>query len=103
MPCYEVNRISVDLNIADKSMLEEVIKEMGFTYVINKDGSMTVQTQFGSISIKDGFAKFSDQQNQNLLNKIKQKYSRLAIEKVAKKYGFSIAKQPGEKIVLRRY
>ncbi len=102
MPCYEVNLISVDLKVADHDMLLDAIKALGLKYRVIGD-SIEVDTPAGQLTISNGTAQFSNSSVQQWVNKIKQAYSFKTVEKVSKKYKFTLTTKGENKIVLRRY
>lgn len=101
MPCYEVNLISVDLKAADKETLEEALKSLNLKYHYSGT-TLHIQTPAGSIEVNNGVAELREG-TQGWLNKIKQAYSLKTIEKIAKRYKFTISTKGDNKIIARRY
>jgi hypothetical protein len=103
VPCYELNLISVDLKAADHDTLKDALDALGLKYVV-RGGEMTIQTPSGRITVKDGKAEFDEDSGcQDWVNKIKQAYSVKTVERIAKRFKFSITTKPGNKMILRRY
>lgn len=92
----------MDLNAADHDTLLEALKSLGLQYTEHKD-FITIRTKDGTITVRDGIAEFTNEKCQQWVNKIKQAYSLKTVEKIAKRYKFTITAKPGNKFTLRRY
>ena len=100
MPCREVNTISVDIQCADKDLLEQAIKSLGLTYNRAGDvfylGGMIIGTNMASVEA--GY--------QDLLNEIKREYSKETVKKTMKKKKWNGSwkkTKTGMKIKMRKY
>jgi len=76
MPCYEVNRISVKIEAADRQLLEAAIKSLGFPYVRDLNDFAVA-----GISITGSRAWLESPKYQDKLNAIKRAYSKQVVAK----------------------
>lgn len=81
MPCYEVNTMSVEFKAKYKSILVQTLTSLGFKLSVNNNKIYTSNFTFDLDKQKVKFP--SGYQNQ--INGIKQKYSQIVLEQVAKK------------------
>ncbi len=93
--------MSVDLKAADKETLSAALSALGLSFV-EANGEIAVYTPAGTIRIKNGVATLTNAA-QTWLNKIKRMYSVKTVEKVAKKYKFTVTEKANSQLVLRRY
>lgn len=93
--------ISINITAADRDLLKQAIEALGLRFTENKSG-LFIQTPNGQITIIGDKATL-DPTSQGWLNKIKQSYSRQVLEKVSKKYRFTLTNKGENKITMRRY
>lgn len=102
MPCWEQNLISVDLKAADQATLHAALEALGLTFTESKN-ALSIITPAGPITVRGGQAEFYNDGCQSWVNKIKQAYSLKTVERIAKRFKFSVTPKEGNKLVLRRY
>ena len=81
MPCYEVNYISVEFKAKHKEVLKQALKNLGYSFRENKD---RIYTNYFEFDLKNQKV-IMEADFQSDLNKVKQEYSAVAIEAIAKK------------------
>lgn len=87
MPCYEVNLITMEFKAAKEGLLKAAAESLGYTF--EKYGNLIrVENRTGSysVSIRDGLATSSNQEN---INALKRAYSVETIKQAAKAKGWS--------------
>ena len=92
MPCYEVRTVTVEFNNHNKSLLVGALKSIGATYTV--DGNK-FSVGYGSAVID--LDKQTAVGSMDLINKVKQAYSREAVKAAAKKFGW-VQKTQGSQI-----
>lgn len=92
----------MDLKAADAATLTDALLALGLKHSQTREG-LVVQTPSGNITIKDGKAEFYNKGCQDWVNKIKQAYSVKTVERISKRFKFTVTVKPGNKMVLRRY
>jgi hypothetical protein len=83
-------------------MLHSALQALGLDFTKTREG-LRISTPSGPITLRDGKAEFYNSDCQNWVNKIKQTYSQKTVEKLAKRYKFTVVAKPGNKLILRRY
>ena len=104
MPCHEIRTINVDLKMVDKDLLKKALDNLGFTYNETENGFIIFSNKFSTrikLDLKTGQANMAES-DQKYLNKIKQEYSKAAIEKISEKRKW-ILKKTGNRIEARKY
>jgi|WetSurMetagenome_2_1015567.scaffolds.fasta_scaffold831374_2 hypothetical protein len=106
MPCYQVNLMSVEFKAENIGLLELAVKALGWTF--NNDtayNSSIVQVFDGRSWMKlriDGRESIVEKSKLPLVNKLKRKYSELAIMEAAKLKRWSIRKLSEHKMLAVR-
>ncbi len=101
MPCYTVQLTSVVFKAKYRRVLDEALKRLGWGRHWNHDMS---KVTIGDITIDLKKQEAMVPRNgQDVLNQIKQEYSMIIIEQVAKKKRWVLKKESATKAILRRY
>lgn len=101
MPCYTVQLTSVVFKAKYRRVLDVALKRLGWGRHWNAD--MTRVT-IGDITIDLERQEATVPRNgQDVLNQIKQEYSAVVLEQVAKKKRWVLKKESANKAILRRY
>ena len=89
MPCYEVRTMSVEFKAENRQLLDAAIKATGL--LVNSQTSNRITRAYGKVVIKldEGTAEVREGE-QNLLNKIKQAYSKECIKAACKKVQWAV-------------
>ena len=101
LPCYQIRYTSVEFKAKNLDLLKQMLESEGRWYseiskgVLRLDNGIILDTNTGQARIKTG--------QQNLLNDIKQKYSRHAINKVASKRRWHVKQLEKNKGKIYRY
>jgi hypothetical protein len=111
MPCYEVNRMSVEFNAENEQILSKAIKALGFSEAKTVGGWIRVAGseagRFCRITIKGNTAEIqNDAQSVSMLNRLKRQYSKEIVSSIALKKGWTGAwKTTGAKqeVVLKKF
>jgi len=101
MPCYTIQLTSVVFKAKYKEILDEALKRLGWGRHWNHNmtrvniGNITIDLEKQEAMVTQG--------SQDVLNQIKQEYSAVVLEQVAKKKRWVLKKQSANKAILRRY
>ena len=90
------------MKAADKETLHAALQALGLQFT-ESGNTLNIQTPAGSITVRDGKAEFLNRGCQAWVNKIKQGYSFKTVERIAKRFKFTVSAKPGNKLTLRRY
>jgi len=100
MPCYQVNLMSVELKVRSKETLVQALRRLGKKFVDNGD-VINVPDEWIIFDLAAG--KVSAPANRMVtINKVKQEYSRLVVDKVARAKGWSVRKINNRKLQIRK-
>jgi Tfp pilus assembly pilus retraction ATPase PilT len=99
MPCWQRQTTKLDMKNADKGVMADALRELGFDVqetahgvYATKHGRTAVECYDGNVTIYDDAVTQTQ---------VRQQYARSAIAKVSRRYGWTQQKQ-GEKVVLTR-
>lgn len=90
MPCYEVRLVTVKFKVKHKNILEQAAKELQWAY---RDAGRFVNVGTIQIDMERGEAVTSSYQ-QDAVNRLKVKYSEVALKTAARKKNWKLFKQP---------
>ena len=98
MPCYEVNKISVEFKVANKAMLHKAIKALGLTAQeygsrIRVSNGIMIDTQSSQATV--------DASQQSALNNLKVAYSKESLKQVARQNGWQVQWQGNKGSLLK--
>ena len=83
MPCYEVQRISVEFHAENKELLMKALKSLGWKHEIRTDGKVSIDYNTIVLDLEKGKAEMESYQ-QDRLNQLKRAYSQQAIAAACK-------------------
>jgi len=99
MPCYTVRKLSVEFKAKHVDLLKEACKQLGWK--VEEDGDL-IRINYTRITINLKTNK-AEAYNQSEINKLKQAYSKKAIEKVAAKKKWLLKQGSNNKMQLKRF
>ncbi len=101
IPCFTVNRISVEFKAEHFDMLDDAVRDLGF---IPERGTNSVSffANYGQVTVREGKITI-DPRDKHLIDKLKQSYSKQAIKKAASRYGWALKEvKPNQFVASRR-
>lgn len=98
MPCWEVNKITVDWKGVDVELLRKAADGLGLS-MIRTNGSVSIGPV--KISLKAGTVRGREGE----INRVKRAYSRAAVKRATKRQGWTVKEKEGKrnKLILRRW
>lgn len=88
MPCYTVRTVSVELKIADLTVLERGLAAAGFA--VRRTGDVVRATRGGVTAVIQGGQVTVTEGNEAVIPLIKQAYSAEAVRTAAKRFGWDV-------------
>ena len=103
MPCWEVRTMSVRFQAKHRKLLEQAIEALGWSWE-SIAGGVRVRVSLWDAFPIDLVAQKADitQDQQSMLNQLKQQYSKQALMRAAKLRGWQFKQQGQTKGVLRK-
>ena len=103
MPCYQVRLVSVEFKAQSKELLLKALERLGWSYVDVPSKNEIYINRIGvRLMLDQGIADVPTN-SQKDLNRLKQKYSAVVVEKIAKKKRWIIRNHADNKMTARRY
>ena len=105
MPCYTIRYSSVEFKAKYIDLLEEAAKRLGYNFR-QIDGKVYLSNGYENIVIdliNESASVRANQGNEGKLNTLKQMYSQVGLEAIAKKKKFVLSMKKDQKFELRRY
>jgi hypothetical protein len=104
MACWTVQTMSVEFKIGNADFLKKAIANLGWAIVTQFDEIIAVSNIRGTfvINLNKGMVNISTSMQSNL-NKLKQEYSKVIIEEVARKKRWALKKMANNQYEMRRY
>jgi hypothetical protein len=90
------------VNLADRDLLLEAIRALGYKFVVLANGNVVVNTDAGQMIIGAKSASLPPE-TEGHLNAIRRSYSRRVINQVAKKYRLTETEKEEDYVVVRGY
>lgn len=93
MPCWEVQRMSVEFRADNRTLLEDAIRALGWGIVDSTATSLTLHANGYELrlNLTTGQASIADvPEAQQRLNSLKRAYSRQAIQAAARRQGWRV-------------
>jgi len=105
MPCWTVNTVSVEFKAKYKDLLIKAIESIGIKAAYasgwyEERGKFCIKNL--AIDLENGTASIPNMQANDLLNKVRQAYTKVCIAEVSKKKKFAVKMLSNGKIRLRR-
>lgn len=106
MPCWEVNLMSVEFKNKNLDVLKEALKQLGFTFMVNDlnntvtfndkvGNNYTIRMNIGAIETRYG--------KKSSINQLKQEYSKVVVQKAAKKNRWALRSMVANKYKAVKY
>lgn len=104
MPCYLEQRVSVELNMADVSLLISAGSSLGWEHTLKDDVLVFTTPQNQQVSISKGRATL-DQRHEALILELKQAYAQTIIQTAAEQFGWTLERVEGaeQELLLTRF
>ena len=90
MPCYQVNLISMNLQVSNPDLMISALKSLGYQNVNHNKRDNVIYFDKGNLDLIEGVLTT---RTQDMGNQIKKAYSTQAIEHIAKKKKWLLKKQ----------
>jgi len=101
IPCFTVNRISVEFKAEHFDMLDDAVRDLGFVPERGSD-SVSFFANYGRVTVRDGKVT-ADQRDKHLINKLRQSYSKQIIKTASRRYGWALKEvKPNQFIASKR-
>ncbi len=101
MPCFSVQRISIEFRAEHFDMLDDAVRDLGFVPERGSD-SVSFFANYGRVTVRDGKVTV-DRRDKHLIDKLRQSYSKQAIKKGNDRYRWALKQtKPNEFIATRR-
>ena len=102
MPCWEVNLVTVEFKARHKQILFAALDRLKIEYRENGDRIFLTNVSGRYIDLAEGKVVVESYM-MDTVNKIKQEYSKIVVEQVAKKKKWAIKRLAEDKYKLKRF
>jgi hypothetical protein len=100
MPCWEVRRMTLELEAADRDLLRAAIQALG--YDVRQQGAQMVVALDEGDAVIEGSSIRVPAGSEVVVNQIKQAYSRQVLTAAAKRFGWQVNTAQTNHLTLKR-
>lgn len=101
MPCFNETRIiPVEFRVKNFDLLEQAVRSLKYTVLRGPD-YVSFYAPNGRITIREGSIDV-DERDRDIINKLKQQYSRIALKKVSSLRGWALHETSKNRFLVRR-